>query len=168
MSVYPDIEVGDIVTADLLTSMLPIYIVKSANETVTSSTTLQTDDELVTPTLAVGVWSIRGSFVMSTVTAVKIAWISTGTIVGNRRCMGPGSSATTAEDNSTIRWPSSGITTANVYGYRSGTLQYHILEFGIFTVSVAGTLAVQWAQNVSSGTATTMHSTSHLEIKRVS
>ena len=43
---YPDIEVGDLVTADLLTSLQPLTAIKAVDESVTSSAVNQPDDEL--------------------------------------------------------------------------------------------------------------------------
>lgn len=168
MATYPVIEVGDIITADLLTSMQPNYIVKSANQSIISSTTFQTDTELVTPSLAVGMWEVYFNLIFTSACAIKLQWTNTGTMANNRRANGPGSSATTAEDNATGRYSLSGFGTPVVYGFRSGTNQYRVEELATVNVTGAGAITLQWGQNVSTATNTTCVATSYVRTKQIS
>jgi hypothetical protein len=49
---FPDIEVGDLVTADLLDSMLPRTVIKTVDESVNTSIVNQDDNELALDVLA--------------------------------------------------------------------------------------------------------------------
>ncbi len=167
MSKYPVIEVGDLWTADLASSLLPDYVIKSANETVTSSTTLQDDNELVTPTLAVGTHYVQLCLIVTSVVAIKLVWTNTGTMSNNRRVSGPGGAETTAADDATTQWACSGFATPVDYGFREGTAQYHIEEFATVNVTVAGAITLQWAQNVSNATPTTVLATSYWMTKQI-
>lgn len=167
MSQYPVIEVGDLWTADLANSMMPNHIIKSVNQSITSSTTYQVDSELVTPTLAVGLHEIYLYLVVTSQTAVKVKWTNTGTMSNNRKTHGPGSVTGTAEDNSTIHWQMSGFGTDVVYGFRSAGSQYHIEEFATISVSVAGAITVNWGQNASNANATTIVATSYWKCKQI-
>ena len=170
MATYPDIEVGDPIDDDTLNAMQYSTIIKSANQTIVSSTTFQDDSELVTPTLDAGKWSVWLDLLSSGGTPFKVEWTNTGTMTGNRRCVGPGSTETDTLSNVNAQWPDRGFATDNVYGYRteSGSpAQYWISEHSIITVTVAGAIQARWGQNASSAVTTTVHSGSFWKFKRV-
>ncbi len=167
MPVYPLLATGDLATADLLTSMIYDYTLKTTNQSIISSTTYQTDTELVTPTLAVGTWEIWLDLLTASQTAVKVRWATTGTMSGNRRCLGPGSTETTAEDVSSSRWNASGFSTDVVYGFRTAGSQYWLAEHAVLTVTSAGTVTAEWGQNVSNANNTTVAAGSFFRTKRL-
>ena len=157
---------GDIIYAADLNN-LSQYVVKSANQPIASSTTYQTDSELVTPTLAIGTWHVELSMIATSATPVKVKWVNTGTMANNRRVSGAGSSVTDNADNSTGKWAVSGFGTDVVYGYRAATAQFHIEEWAMLNVTVAGTITVNWGQNASSGTNTTILAYSYWRLRQV-
>lgn len=155
------------------------FILKSADESVTSSTTLQADDALIR-TLAVGTWLIDLSLITSGAAAgdLKVAWAFSGTTSAAYRAgRGPtttttsainGAAATTVGVNrSAVAGDTAPtITAATSYGV-DGTNWSFITERGVLVVTVAGTLTVQWAQDTSSATATIVRAGSHLWCRKV-
>jgi hypothetical protein len=146
---------------------VPTYISKSGSESVTSSTTLQNDDHL-TVTLPVGVWRITAILTVAGATAgdVKTAWTNTGTITAiGRSGWGPAASNAAGTDT-TMHARASTLTASFVYGCEPGT-SAAILEELLLDVTVEGVLTLQWAQNASSGTATTLSTSSRMFITKV-
>lgn len=138
---------------------------KAAAESVTSSTTLQNDDDLVIPTLEVGKsYSVWAFLAASGAAAgdIKTSWSWAGTATKfSRSCLGP-TTGTTDITNTSMRAARHGAATAIPYGL-DGSLESLIMEqLTIETVTVAGSLQLQWAQNTSSGTASTLNTTSRI------
>lgn len=152
----------NVLTAAQLNALLPAYVIKQANQSVTSSTTLVNDSELVYALTAGRTYHVRCGLIANGATGgdIKVAWATTGTIsmLSSRSCTGPGvSTATTADTTARVSASQTGLTTAFSYG-TDGTLQTGITEEFIVTCTVGGNLQLQWAQNASSGTATTVGS----------
>jgi len=129
-------------------------VYKTATETVTSSTTLQ-DDNHLDLALQPGTYRIRAVLRAAGASGgdVKIAWTFSGTLTrSNRTSSGPVLSTTTVADT-TVRATTVALGTAVPYG-TDGTNGSLIEEDLLLTVTVAGNLQLQWAQNASSGTAT--------------
>lgn len=157
-----------------------VFARKTADETVTSSTTLQDDDHL-TMALGVGTYVVQAMYHVSGAAAgdVKVAWAFSGTATASYRGgQGPGVSTTDATAAAAaattvgvVRAAAAGGTTAAItssvpYGV-DGTNWSHIQELGLMVVTVAGTLKVQWAQNTSNATGTIMRTGSWLWAHRV-
>lgn len=143
------------------------YISKSGSESVTSSTVLQNDDHLTT-TLPVGVWRITAILTVAGATAgdVKTAWTNTGTMTAiGRSGWGPAVSNASGVDTS-MHARASTLTASFVYGCEPAT-SAAILEELLLDVTVEGVLTLQWAQNTSSGTATTLSTSSRMFITPV-
>lgn len=150
---------GQQLTADSLNALVPQRVIKSTNQTVTSSTTLVNDSELFLDLVAGHTYRISLNVIGGGATAgdIKIGWTTSGTMsmVGTRLCTGPGVSTATTADT-TARVSAFGtLTTAFAYGTDS-TLQSGINEEFLLTVTANGRLTMQWAQNASSGTASTV------------
>jgi hypothetical protein len=150
---------GDIIAAadiNALAALRPKIKQKALTEVVTSSTTLQDDDD-ITWALTVGSWRIELFALVSGVVGgdVKIGWTWSGTDAGNacRACIGPGVSSTDVTDGTT-KSSGHGLTSGVVYG-TSATGNAYVHEDISLTVTVAGTLQLQWAQGTSSASATT-------------
>ena len=154
------VNAGDLFRATDIPA-LTTYIIKAASEPLTSNTTLQDDDDIV--------WSLEASKVYkvelhagdtgATGGDVKLAWAVTGgaAIFGTRSCIGPATATTDATDTN-VRSTRQALTTAVPYG-TDGTNTSSVRETFIIettTAGTAGTLKLQWAQNASSGTATTL------------
>src|SRR4051812_23652756 len=99
--VYPVIGVGDLVTADLLTSMLPGTVVKLVQTSRNTTTSLAADPDLSSITLGVGSWEVELILQWSQNTTatqkIKTQWGFSGTWnTPVRACLGPGDIATGA------------------------------------------------------------------------
>jgi hypothetical protein len=150
------------------------FAYKTADESLTSSTTLQDDDHLLVP-LAVGTYVVQAAYRVSGAAAgdVKIGWAFSGTATGYREGVGP-SVATADVLAAAVAQPvraatagtGSDFATAVPYGV-DGTNYSAVLESAVMVVTVAGTLKVQWAQNASSATATIVRQGSSLWARRV-
>lgn len=160
------LRAGDALTAHGYNLARPVYAWKTANESVTSSTTNQADDELLLP---VEPFSAYLTLVCLSVTAatagdIKVSWSVPTGAQGRRHALGPGSGATGTTD--TMRIAVHGWTADTVYGLNSTSTS--IIEEGVlFTEAAGGLLWMQWAQNASSGTATVVESNSFMRLQRV-
>lgn len=161
MSGFTPFVAANVLTAAQLNALLPIYIVKGASESVTSSTTFQNDDELAIPMVAGRTYAVKCCLIVNGATAgdIKTAWTTSGTITlaGQRVVQGPGVSVVSAADTTAVMLMTSALTNTVTYG-TDGALHNGIVEEFIVTCTVSGTLTLQWAQATSSGTATTVGS----------
>lgn len=162
----PDVPSDLQALAEALDAYVPVVVYKTATETVTSSTTLQNDDHLDIA-LQPGTYRVRA--VIRAIGAsggdVKIAWAFSGTLTrANRTTMGP-QLGTTDATNTAVRMVTAALGTAIGYG-TDGSAGSVIEEDLLLTVSVAGTLQMQWAQAGSSGTATELTSECRLYAQR--
>lgn len=152
-------------TAAQLNALLPTYVIKQADQSVTSSTTLVNDSELVLALSAGRTYLVRCGLLVGGATAgdFKTAWVNTGTItlIGTRVAQGPGVSTSAVGDTTARESAHTALTTALAYGTDS-TVQSGIVEEMIVSCTVAGNLQLQWAQNASSATATTVAAKSWL------
>lgn len=160
------VNAGEFVDAADYNSLRTFYALKSADESVTSSTALQNDDDL-NADLTVGIWLLEAHLFHTGAQAgdIQTAWTTTGTITClSRGLIGPSGSATDitgAAANIRIQLASLTLTTGVRLG-TDGTNNGYSVERLILDVDVAGTLQLQWAQFASSGTATTLKAGSHL------
>lgn len=153
---------------------IPGLIIKSAAESVTSSTTLQNDDDFNVD-LAVGLWRIElmafvSGLSSTTLGGISSAWTNTGTMNNlGRACFGLGfgsSDMSTTAGGNQIRSSAHSLATGVGYGGIGGsTMVVH--EDLTLEVTVAGTLQWQWAQRVSSGTATNVNTGSKMYVTQV-
>lgn len=167
MSTYPAISAGQRITASLLTSMLPITVSKPIDESVTSSTVLQNDDDLV---LAV---SANATYVMDGYIMASGAGVGTGDLKIDF----------TIPSGATMKYTSFGVTTASpavqyeatvnanstarAIGTNGSTDMGSAIQAVITVGSTAGSVQLRWAQNTSSGTATILRATSYLRFTRI-
>jgi hypothetical protein len=158
----PVFAAGEKPTAAKLYSIYtPVFIRKSAPESVTSSTTLQDDNDfsvtLSEGTYLVWMWAhtsgaAAGDF--------KVAWANTGTMTITRSTNGP-TSGTTDRSDTNVSLYGTAYTTAITYGL-DGSGTSVVREELMVIVTATGDLTMQWAQGSSSGTATTMSSASRM------
>lgn len=154
---------GDDIDASHINDRTMFYIAKAGAESVTSSTTYQDDDDLAV-TLPVGVWRVQVFLSASGLSAagLKTQWTTTGTITGiGRLCHGPAETATPASGDA--RMVSTGLGNSMIYGLTSAGVYEDLLV----EVTVSGVLQLQWAQNASNGTATTLSTASRMFITQV-
>lgn len=174
MAQYPDWEVGDIVTADLLDAMVPKLYSKGSGTSRTSTTTVADDPDLAGIPLSVGVWEIELFLFATNATAannIKTQWGFTGTYgTPVRFCLGPGRSNTVATDiSATSSYRAYGTTSDSTYGLgNSGQFSSIYERVHFANVTVAGTLSLKWAQDVSSANATTVQPGTIFRVRQVS
>ena len=164
-SQYPQVFAGEILTAGLLQSFAPLTVVKAANQTVTSSTTLVNDSDLSAAVAASATYWLDCILTYEGgpqgTSDLKFAWaVPAGTTMA---CQQNGITTAGASTIGFARGVSGG--TAGTSG--SGN-QWTMRMSGTVTVSTTpGTLQLQWAQNTSNGVGTIVHAGSGLLLVRV-
>lgn len=157
---------GEFIDAADINALATYYAIKSADESVSSNITVQSDDDL-NADLAVGIWLVEAHIFSTGAAAgdLRVAWTTTGTITSlARSIVGPSAGATDVSGAATLprmQQLSNTLTTDARIGTDGTNTGYHI-ERLILDVDVAGTLQMTWAQFASSGTATVVKSGSHL------
>lgn len=148
------------------------YKRKAANESVTSSTTMQDDNDIAGIALdADKVYLVDFYPSVSAAAAagdVKFGWTTTGGVagLGTRVCRGP-QTGTTDATNTAMRVSRHNLTTAVPYGHDGSTTCAIHETFLVETSAGAGTLTLRWAQNASSGTATTLSTSTYVVVTEV-
>ncbi len=146
------------------------FISKAANETVTSSTAMQDDDDFVGIALEAGKYYWITAILHASGAAagdVKVGWTTTATISDTgRSCIGPSTGTADVTASAVMRCSNHAYTTAIAYGI-DGAASTCIMEHLRFYCDVAGTLTMQWAQNTSNATGTTLSAASYLTIEEL-
>jgi hypothetical protein len=144
-------------------NVVPHFIVKAADETVTSSTALQDDDHLLFAMGANESWQVHGN--LWTSNAAEIGHIKiTFTVPASASYMAQawGNSTAAAWQFSNIR------SVADTPSFYSASTGSQIWVFGIFrTAGTSGNCTLQWAQSVSNGTGTILKKDSHLFVSKL-
>ena len=166
-STYPVIQAGQRITAALLTSMMPQTVIKPSDETVTSSTTLQNDNDLSAPVAANAsyIFEIYLDFEGGTQGSsdLKLQLIGpSGTAIRYQIICGDTSG------NPYVAGGQTQLTTPAAGTNGAGTFMALSMKGTVVTGSSAGTFQLQWAQHTSSGTGTIVHVGSSLMLTRVS
>jgi hypothetical protein len=141
----------------------PAYAYKSANESVTSSTTLQDDDALVVTIPQSGIYKIDACLFLDVLGTggAKVALngtVSFNNLLATIDIVGDGSTYTSGRVNL--------FGTAVSHGSVGAGSHCVTLE-GTIEATSSGTLLIQWAQDTSDGAATVMQRGSTLQIKRI-
>lgn len=157
---------GDVLTAHAVNLGRPVYAWKTVSESVTSSIVDQLDDELLLPLDPFSVYLVLGCYSVTGSTAgdIRLGYSVPTGAQGRRHNVGLSANVTTTAGQMRISvhgWP-----TAVTYG--TTTTAVSIIEEGvIFTEAAGGVLQMQWAQNVSDATATTVAADSFLMTRQV-
>jgi hypothetical protein len=133
---------------------------KTANESVTSSTTLQDDDHLVFAIGASEVWAIQYHILCRSVVDIKFGLTAPSGAAGSFSGFGPDvGTSDVADTNLAIsNNTNTDLSGSYVFGANtSGNYSYIQLNVLIVNSTNADDLQLQWAQNSSSGTATTVY-----------
>ncbi len=162
---------------------IPLYIFKAAAESVTSSTTLQDDTDLQFTIVANRRYEFDFSLNLSgTDTAgqgdARTQWSVPGSSSGLKWCMGPATAGANAGSTTgaSTGWVGRDDTNARVscHGHTT-SISYHlesngsaVREWGWIESTVGGLVKLQWSQQITSTTATTMGATSYLKVTRIS
>lgn len=159
------INAGSRILASVMQGAIPLAVIKAADESVTSSTTLQNDDELLLSVAANASYLFFCYLDYEGASAgdLKISW-SVPTSATLRFAQIGQTAASAATTSAT------GIeSTAYSFGAdAAATLNALLMHGTLLTSSTAGTLQLQWAQGTSSGTATKVHAQSFLALWRIS
>jgi hypothetical protein len=147
-----------------------VHVPKLVDEPVTSSTTLQNDDELsyavAVGTYVVDVWLYMSS-AANAAGDIKVGFsFPTGTLgftaIGLDNSLASGFTGTMHTQG--VVSATSG-TTALALGLSTNTVVGHI--HGVLTATAAGTLQLMWAQFASNANASTVKAGSHMLVRRV-
>lgn len=163
---YPTIRAGMRLTATTLAAMLPTEIIKASDEAVTSSTTLQNDNDFAFTLVAGATYQFWGAIFYDgefNNGNLKATWtLPAGTSI-TWAMNGPatGGAAAYASDGVT-----SGNITVGTYG-TGGSKTTASIKGLLVTTTTAGTAQFQWAQSVSRPTATTVYARSWINLRRV-
>ena len=168
MANYPDITVGDPVTADLLVSMLPQWARKSSDQSVTSSTTLVNDSELFLPMVTNASYFYTGWMLYtggSNTPDLKLNYfIPTGATILRSDW---GHDAGTVSVTSSIDVSVLANTDRSLGAGSAATVIRSIYSQGeIITAGTAGNFQVRFAQNTSDAAAITMKAGSRIMLTR--
>jgi hypothetical protein len=171
----PSAEVSVSIDMILLhTQEFKSFVLKTAQETITNSATLQDDDELFVTLPQNGIFEIDLNVTASatdTSTDLKIAWTTTGDIslVGERFCIGHHYSVINVDDSDSIKIKTEGSLAAGAtYGLMNGTHSYTKEKFIVQTLNDGGVLQMQWAQRTAqSGKDTAIYAGSYIKVTQL-
>ena len=138
---------------------------KTADESVTSSTTLQDDDHLQYTIDATGKYVFELTlFARSAADAAGDLRIDMVGPAGTFTWGAIGLDVTLASGNTgTVNTAASG----SPYNFGLSTTQLMIIVKGLFVATATGTLKLQWAQQASNANASTIKAGSHMTVKQV-
>lgn len=168
MATYPAPLAGQRITASLLTSMQPLIVVKTADESVISTVTLQNDNELVLPVVANATYLLEGCLFFSSATGADFTFdfaFPSGTTLkwsafalnANADAFGSGSMVTLALDDG-ADYTIGGSGTTNILTAEPNGL--------VIVSSTAGNLQLRFAQNGSTASNTTVYAKSWMKLTR--
>lgn len=165
---YPDISAGEDITAGLLTSMLPVIVPKEATEPLSASTTMQNDDELFASVAASATYAVMlHLFHDADVTGdIKIGWSGPTGATMNWGAVVAHVNETSSGTVTAVSMQTRLISETQDIGGGASTGTYSVVHGTLITSTTAGTLNFQWAQRVSSATATNVRAGSMLILHR--
>lgn len=169
MAQYPLVYAGQTVTAELAQSWIPTHVVKASDESVTSSTTLQDDDEIQFTVEANATYRVSGVVWFGADPAGDMKLAFAGPTSATFVWVGMSGNSAAAAVTTSVHIDQQTISSSLVLGgvTANTTILAAPLD-GILTVSsTAGTFKMQFAQNSSSATATTVKAGSYVELRRV-
>lgn len=136
---------------------------KLADESVSSSTTLQNDDDLVFPIAANETWNFTGWLIVNSASGTPDLRLAFTVPAGATLRWSGFGDGNTGSDHEVI--VTSGFT--DVFQLTGGMWRDWVQVRGIVVNGAnAGVVQMQWAQNVSNGSAVTIQAGSHLQASR--
>ncbi|MFD9368770.1 hypothetical protein ACFWA6_13850 [Streptomyces sp. NPDC060020] len=170
---FPTWSAGQRVTAALLTAMQPVTVVKSANTTRASTTTLASDPHLVLPVTAGATYLLDGFLEydgnFGGTGDLKLDWTLPAGATIRWAALGNASGDTTQKYASTSA--AAGTTlSVGTYGVAgAGGVRNAASPRGYLTVAgTAGNITLRWAQQSSHATGTTLYAGSWIRLLRQS
>lgn len=166
MSLFPVITAGEVVTSPLLQSMLVQRAIKTSNTSRSTNTTLTADPVLTIPVVASATYDFE----------LSLLYNGAATNAGDLKFqLSAPSGATFAGWDLAVTNPlGTGIGSVTLstvvvsYGNGTGNPLGCMVSGTLFTSGTAGNLVLNWAQNTSSGTATTLMTGSKMSAARYS
>jgi len=157
---------NDLEIEDALFSNHATYIVKTSDETVTSSTTLQNDNQLLFPVGSFQHWGFEFFIIWDSTTAGDIKFsVTVPASAGGEWVLSKQEGAQTGEP--TYRGGAAFGTATGIAADASAT-KYGAHIFGsVLTVATSGDVTLQWTQNTSNGTPATVYTHSWLKAVRI-
>lgn len=168
MAKYPIIPPGTTLTSAILASLLPDVATKSAVESVTNSTTMQNDDELLLAVEANATYSVDLHLFYDAATAgdITIGWAGPSGATMNWGMIGAHVNETSSTTVTNVTMPQFTIGQTNDLGGGASVATYAVVHGTLITAGTAGNLNFRWAQRALSGTATNVRAGSQLILKR--
>jgi hypothetical protein len=165
MTALTQITAGARITAAILQGIAPLAVIKGADESVTSSATLQDDDALFLSVAANTTWLFRCYLDFEGANGagfLKWGWSvpSGATLRYAANFVGTGGGLTLTTH--------AGVDTPAADTTGAGNLQALTMDGTLVVGSNAGTVQLQWAQNASNATATIVHAQSYLALWQIS
>lgn len=172
MTQYGRFLAGERITATKLSLNIWDKTVKQGS-TDRFNTTLADDPDLGGLLLGIGTWEVKAMLLMSCLAAatnVKTRWSFTGTWnTPTRACTGPGIGNTAAPTAITpSKMTGHSVGGDATYGMAAGA-SYNVIyeECSTVVVTVAGNLAIQWAQNTANAAAARMQPGSYVQFIKI-
>jgi hypothetical protein len=167
---YPTLAAGQRLTAELLRSMLPQTVRKTADDSRSATTTFADDTHLTFAVEANAVYVMDGwiKYFADPTPDIKIQFTTPTGTLGEWAWLMPGSgTAATGTVGYSIRTETNDVGGSRTgYGTSDSTMFTPIS--GLWRVgSTAGSITLQWAQNTSNAIATVMYTDSWLRFLRI-
>lgn len=167
---YPTLPAGLRLRASVLRSMLPQTVRKTADESRSATTTYADDTHLVFAAEANAVYTMIGwvKYFADPTPDIKMKIVVPSDALGEWAWLMPGS-ATAASGTAgySIRTDTTDINAGRT-GYGTTDSQHYTPLGGMIRMGpTAGNISLQWAQNTSSATASTVYTDSWLQFQRI-
>lgn len=167
---YPTLLAGQRLTAALLRSMLPQTVRKTADESRSATTTYADDTHLVFAAEANAVYTMVGwiKYFADPTPDIKVSIAVPSGCLGEWAWNMPGSNTLgTGTVGYAIRTETNDVNGSRT-GYGTSDSNHFTPISGLFRMSsTAGNIALQWAQNTSNATATTLFTDSWMQFQRI-
>lgn len=165
---------GQTVTADLLNSALaavtPLWALKTANETVTSSAVLQNDDQLFLSPAVSTTYDLElciYHFVAGSIIDMNAAFTFPANATLSIGALGPDTSLGAGLTNSTGQYAAGAGDTSTptlTISFGSGSNIFSMIKGTLVMGATTGTLQFQWCQNSSNAAGLTIYAGSYLKL----
>lgn len=167
---YPTYSAGQRLRASLLRSAQSQVVRKTADESRAATTTLADDTHLVFAAEANAVYTMWGwvKYFADNTPDIKMQFTVPTGCLGEWAWIMPGQATLGGSVNGySVRTESNDVNAVRT-GYGTSDTQQNTPVSGIFRMSsTPGNIALQWAQNVSNATATTLYTDSWLMFQRI-
>lgn len=169
MQQFPTILAGDRISASLLMSMEPQSIVKSADESRTSTAAVSNDTEFFFACEANALYLLEGYLKYSGATAgdINIDWTAPAGSTGEWFAIGIANDTAATANGYLVQMATQDIEAQRSFGTITGVNYGLSLNGTLRTSSTAGTYQMQWAQLTSNATATIIAADSWMKLTRV-